>query len=68
MVGKEREQNEKFETVKVVSEWSTREHKAKIYGKWKDQYTFLLDRRHSLSSRLDTRNEHCREQKSRCAA
>jgi len=23
----------------------------KIYGKWKDQYTFLLDRRHSLSSR-----------------
>lgn len=35
------------ETVKIVSKWSTREHKAKIYGKWKNQYTFLLDRRRS---------------------
>jgi len=29
---------------------------------------FLLDRRHSLSSRLDILNEHCRKQKSRCSA
>lgn len=62
MEEKERERK----TVKIVSEWSTREHKARIYGKWKNQYTFLLDRRRSLSSRLDTRNEHCREQKLRC--